>query len=428
MVGKVIYNLLSNSAELTSLIGNKIFPSVSINEKAVNYIVYQKNGTSPTDCKNSRSTFDILSYEILIYSEKLETLNSIFLAVRNTLDQYSGVNSGLTIERIIFQDADDDFDETSKIYEKTVNFEVRYKNIYSTLGQPTNFATTPNGATQIDLSWTDNATGETGYKIYRSTNLTAWALIDTIAANSTSYSDTVTTETQYYYYVVAYNSDGNGYASEVIGGIAYASGGVTPSGIAYQHPQQTFQTVSYRVGDAAWIEANNPYPTNPTNPLYTAELVDTYTLVNNNVFGNTYRFTDQTGNVAILNNVSAPSTTDTIIDHYTGIEWGYNNYQIGNNKNWNTAIDECLALNVQGFDDWYLPTVNEWLSLLEINGSFYNVNNVIFVGNRNFWCGETDYNDTTRGLFFSSTSSMSSVVSRTLKTTNYNYIPVRRRY
>ena len=54
--------------------------------------------------------------------------------------------------------------------------------------------------------------------------------------------------------------------------------------------------------------------------------------------------------------------------------------------------------------------------------------NVIFAGNRIFLSGETDYNDTTRGVYFNSTSSMSSVVSRTLKTGNFNYIPVRRRY
>ena len=216
MVGKVIYNLLSNSAELTSLIGTKIFPSVSLNETLINYIVYQKNGSTPTNCKDGRSTLDILSYDILIFADNNETLNNIALGVRNTLDRYSGVNSGLTIDKIIYEGEDDDFDETSNIYFKSVSYEIRFKNIYSTLGQPTNLTLTKNGSTTIDLTWTDNATGETGYKIYRSEDLINFTLIDTIAANSTSYSNTGVTQSKiYYYYVVAYDSNGNGYASEV---------------------------------------------------------------------------------------------------------------------------------------------------------------------------------------------------------------------
>jgi len=216
MVGKVIYNLLSNSAELTTLIGDKIYSSVSLNETLINYIVYQKNGTTPTNCKDGRSTLDILNYDILIFADNNETLNNIALGVRNTIDHYSGVNSGLTIDKIIYQGEDDDFDETANIYFKSVSYEIRFKNIYSTLQRPTNLVLTPSSATQIDLTWTDNASGETGYKIYRSEDLINFTLIDTIAADSTSYSDTgLTTAKVYYYYVVAYGSNGNGYASEV---------------------------------------------------------------------------------------------------------------------------------------------------------------------------------------------------------------------
>lgn len=216
MVGKVIYNLLSNSSELTSLIGTKIYPSVSFNETAVNYIVYQKNGTEPVNCKDGRSTLDILSYDILIFSETLDTLNSVALGVRNTLDHYSGVNSGLTIDKIIYEGESDDFDDDSKIYFKSVSYQIRFKNIYSLLSRPTNLTLTPNGTTQIDLAWTDNATGETGYKVYRSEDLQNFTLINTIAANSVSYSDTTVTQNKiYYYYVVAYVSNGNGYASDV---------------------------------------------------------------------------------------------------------------------------------------------------------------------------------------------------------------------
>ncbi len=74
---------------------------------------------------------------------------------------------------------------------------------------PTDLTTTPSSTSQIDLLWTDNATNETGYRIYRSDNGEAYNLIDTIAANSTSYNDaTITAGAAHFYKVAAYNGAG----------------------------------------------------------------------------------------------------------------------------------------------------------------------------------------------------------------------------
>lgn len=60
-----------------------------------------------------------------------------------------------------------------------------------------------NSATEIDLAWTDNATNETEYRIYRSTDGGAYGLIDTIAASSVAYNDTTVTASHLYSYKVA---------------------------------------------------------------------------------------------------------------------------------------------------------------------------------------------------------------------------------
>src|SRR5205807_1676144 len=54
---------------------------------------------------------------------------------------------------------------------------------------PSNLVATPaaNG-TQVNLTWTDNATTETGFNVYVSTNGTTWSLLTTTAANVASYS------------------------------------------------------------------------------------------------------------------------------------------------------------------------------------------------------------------------------------------------
>jgi len=65
--------------------------------------------------------------------------------------------------------------------------------------------------TQINLTWADNSTTETGFKVQRKTGLAGtYATIATIATpNTTSYSDTtgLTASTQYYYRVFAYQTN-----------------------------------------------------------------------------------------------------------------------------------------------------------------------------------------------------------------------------
>jgi hypothetical protein len=59
-------------------------------------------------------------------------------------------------------------------------------------------------ATQVNISWTDRATNETGYQVYRRTGTTGTftAVSAVLPANSTSFSDTtVATGTQYFYRV-----------------------------------------------------------------------------------------------------------------------------------------------------------------------------------------------------------------------------------
>jgi len=73
---------------------------------------------------------------------------------------------------------------------------------------PPNLSATPVSSTQIDLTWDDNANDETGYHIERSPNgTTGWREIDTVGANTTTYSDTeLECDTEYFYRVRAFRS------------------------------------------------------------------------------------------------------------------------------------------------------------------------------------------------------------------------------
>jgi len=67
---------------------------------------------------------------------------------------------------------------------------------------------------QVNLAWTDNATTETNYVVERSDNGEAFAVIDTLPADSMSYADmTVAFGNHYEYQVAAVNAGGSSYSN-----------------------------------------------------------------------------------------------------------------------------------------------------------------------------------------------------------------------
>jgi hypothetical protein len=79
---------------------------------------------------------------------------------------------------------------------------------------PTGLAASAASASQVTLSWTDNATNETAYLIERSTNNVNFTQIATAPTNATAYSDnTVAPSTQYYYRVRATNGSNSPYSN-----------------------------------------------------------------------------------------------------------------------------------------------------------------------------------------------------------------------
>jgi fibronectin type 3 domain-containing protein len=81
---------------------------------------------------------------------------------------------------------------------------------------PSNLTATAVSTSQVNLSWADNSSNESGFRIERSLTGDAFAQIGSVGANVTSYADTgLAAGTAYYYRVCAYNASGNSAYSNI---------------------------------------------------------------------------------------------------------------------------------------------------------------------------------------------------------------------
>ncbi|QFU21864.1 PKD domain-containing protein [Shewanella eurypsychrophilus] len=105
---------------------------------------------------------------------------------------------------------------------------------------------------QIDLEWIDNSDNETGFDIERTLSGTgSWALVTTVAANSSSFNDTgLNPLTSYDYRVIALNGAGSSVASDTASATTLVGAAITLDAQGYKvkgvkHIQLDWDTSSY---------------------------------------------------------------------------------------------------------------------------------------------------------------------------------------
>jgi large repetitive protein len=90
---------------------------------------------------------------------------------------------------------------------------------------PTSIVAQAASYNKVNVSWTNNATTQTGFEIYRATNPSGpWSIVNTVGASATSWADSnsVQPSTTYYYKVQAINQyGGSGFDSASVGGLQY---------------------------------------------------------------------------------------------------------------------------------------------------------------------------------------------------------------
>lgn len=204
---------------------------------------------------------------------------------------------------------------------------------------PSVLMATAQSASRINLSWTDNSSNETGFKIERKTGTGGtYVQIGTATANATSYNDLgLVASTAYYYRLRATNTIGDSAYSTETSATTSASGGGTT--VAASLIPKTGQTESYAAGDDGALQKGVAWP----NP----------------------RFTD--------------NANGTATDNLTGLIWLKEPSCIYERR-WDIALDYvntfkslpngfCNLTDGSTAGQWRLPNINELESLVDISQS-----------------------------------------------------------
>ena len=144
--GAIIYPLLANYANLTSIIpSSKIFAVRAEQPTTSGYIVYREVSSVPTNTKGDsssitadpritqRSLLDITTVQISIFADTYMTVENAAVAVRQALDREWGAVSSpytndISLDSCVYDSCVDDYDDDfgdNGIYIKHLDFTLR---------------------------------------------------------------------------------------------------------------------------------------------------------------------------------------------------------------------------------------------------------------------------------------------------------------
>ena len=128
IVGKAIYNILSNTSAVTDIVSTKIYPEIAPQNESQPYIVYSVVSNNPTDTKEDNGNVDEASIEVYCFNTKYTTAIDLGVAVRAALERRNGTFGGGKIQSINYTNEQMDVNPERSIWVAIQDYTIRINN------------------------------------------------------------------------------------------------------------------------------------------------------------------------------------------------------------------------------------------------------------------------------------------------------------
>jgi len=127
-VGKVIYDVLKNDVDVAALVSTRIHPVYAPQESAYPLVTFSiPKGTRFLETKDGASTLDFVPLSVDCFSETYDECADLAEKVRVALDRYTGTVATITVDNIVIDEFENDFDEDINKYWNTLDFTIAVK-------------------------------------------------------------------------------------------------------------------------------------------------------------------------------------------------------------------------------------------------------------------------------------------------------------
>lgn len=125
-IGRVIKARLLASAEVTALVGQKIFPIVAVQSTPAPYVTYCRTSVKPGYTKDRKSLTDTATVEVTIYAPTYEQSIAVMNAVDNALQGFRGTLEDIEVDRVRLINSEEDFQDGAAL--QNLVFEIDINN------------------------------------------------------------------------------------------------------------------------------------------------------------------------------------------------------------------------------------------------------------------------------------------------------------
>lgn len=122
-----IFSLLSNDADVSGVVGNRIFPALTAKNATMPFVTYDIITISPDDTKTGPSKIDSVDVEIVCHAETYSTASSLGDYARAALDRSNVILETITIDSIQFQTGNVEVTDQPRKFMVVLEFKVRQR-------------------------------------------------------------------------------------------------------------------------------------------------------------------------------------------------------------------------------------------------------------------------------------------------------------